>query len=83
MPLKLSQSPERGYDGPGGDRNQNPIRVNRWSWLRVALGALFFGAGCLLAYRTELRGYGLKGSIAAYILVVVGLVVGLWGVLWS
>lgn len=48
------------------------------SLARVVLSAGLFYAGCFLAYRTD----GLRGGLVAYLLIVSGLVCGLWDRLW-
>jgi hypothetical protein len=82
LSLELAnRSKSSQYSAPSHD-NQDPVGPNRRAWLRIACGlALFFG-GCLLAERSEFSGYGLKGSLSAYVLVVAGLIVSAWGGLW-
>ncbi len=51
--------------------------------IQFALGAVSFYSGCYLAYQSGLRDYGIKGCIAAYVLVLAGLVACAWSVLWT
>lgn len=45
-------------------------------------GFALFYAGCALAYRSEVDGYGIKGAVSAYALIVSGLVCLAWDGLW-
>lgn len=49
--------------------------------LRFAFGVFFFGSGCLLSYRAELGRNRIE--FAGGLLILLGLILGFWGSLWS
>jgi hypothetical protein len=79
----LSKCSKRSPHSAGRHDDQYPIGPDWLSWLRIACGLALFLGGCLLAERFEFGGYGLKGSLSAYLLAVVGLIVSALGSLRS
>ena len=79
-----AETPKGSDNSPTGNQDEYPVGKDWRSWGRVALSAVLFYAGCLLAYRSEFSTNSAKlidyrsPAIFAYLLVVSGLVCGFW-----